>query len=108
MCLAEGWELSHNPIDSEEPTGCYRRSLRRSTSARDGVGLYTIYCLRSLADLDLHIFLTLILSLTKEQGHHFFYIFKRNANAFSLNAIADIRRRLRRRHEMIFLYLANY
>ena len=30
--------------------------------------------------------------------------FKRNAKAFSLNAIVDVRRRrLRRRHEMIFL-----
>ena len=28
--------------------------------------------------------------------------FKRNAKAFSLNAIVDVRRRLRRRHEMFF------
>ena len=29
-------------------------------------------------------------------------LFKRNANAFSLNAIVDIRRRRLRRHEMMF------
>ena len=32
-----------------------------------------------------------------------YFIFKRNAKAFSLTAIVDVRRRLRRRHEMIFL-----
>ena len=39
--------------------------------------------------------------LRQSQGHgHHFDIFKRNANAFSHNAIVDVR--LRRRHEMIF------
>ena len=38
------------------------------------------------------------------------WIFKRNTNAFSLNAIVDIhRRRLHRRHEMIFVeYIRKY
>ena len=30
-------------------------------------------------------------------------VFKRNVNAFSLNAIVDVRLRRRRRHEMIFV-----
>ena len=36
-------------------------------------------------------------------------LIKRNANAFSLNDIVDIRRRRRHHHEMIFFkYLGNY
>ena len=34
------------------------------------------------------------------------FVFKRNTIAFSFNAIVDVR--IRRRREMIFLYLENY